>query len=82
LLSESERAELFDAFASTCEWISISFLWRPNLRDESDNHLVELAIAGNAACIVAANLRDLESGELAFPYLRITDPRSFLLDEG
>jgi hypothetical protein len=26
--------------------------WRPHLRDEGDNHLVELAIAGGAEAIV------------------------------
>lgn len=26
-------------------WTRIYFGWRPNLRDEADNHLVELAVA-------------------------------------
>jgi hypothetical protein len=30
--------------------------WRPNLRDEGDNHLVELAIAGGAEAIVTYNV--------------------------
>ena len=29
-------------------WVRVYYLWRPNLPDEADNHLVELAVAGNA----------------------------------
>jgi len=36
----------------------IYFLWRPNLRDEADNHLVELAVAGGAQAVVTRNKRD------------------------
>jgi len=35
-LSATERQEFFDSFLSLCEWVSISFLWRPNLPDEGD----------------------------------------------
>src|SRR6266513_5375089 len=44
-LSAAEREELFDIYLARCRWTRIYFLWRPNLRDESDNHLVELAVA-------------------------------------
>ena len=48
LIDRCERKQLVDAFLACCEWIAISFLWRPNLADEADNHPVELAVAGNA----------------------------------
>jgi predicted nucleic acid-binding protein len=32
--------------------------WRPNLPDEADNHLLELAVAAQADAIVTRNLRD------------------------
>jgi len=51
-LSAKERAELFDIYLARCRWTRIYFLWRPNLQDESDNHLVELAVAGGAQAIV------------------------------
>lgn len=54
------------------------YLWRPNLRDEADNHLVELAVAGAAEFVVTLNLRDLRSMELRFPALRIVTPEAFL----
>ncbi|MFN5612851.1 MAG: putative toxin-antitoxin system toxin component, PIN family, partial [Pseudanabaena sp.] len=45
-LTKQEILILLDAFMSVCQWIDIYYLWRPNLRDEADNHLIELAIAG------------------------------------
>ena len=61
-----------------CRWTRIYFGWRPNLRDEGDNHLVELAVAGGADCIVSHNQRDLRSNELTFPGLRIVTPAQLL----
>jgi len=53
-------------------------LWRPNLRDESDNHLVELAVAGGAQAIVARNKRDFRAAELAFEGLAVLAPAECL----
>ena len=78
----ADRAALLDAFLAACEWIDIAFLWRPNLPDESDNRLVELAIAGNAACIVTGDIRHLAAGELAFEGLRIALPGDWLKESG
>ncbi len=63
---------------SVCEWVRIYFLWRPNLPDEADNHLIELALAGGADIIVTHNVRDVRRGELSFPQLQILTPREFL----
>ena len=78
LLRPEERQVLFEAFLSVCEWVRVYFLWRPNLPDEGDNHLVELAIAGGADTIVTNNVRDVRRGELTFPNLRILTPSEFL----
>jgi len=77
-LSPGERDELLDVFLSCCEWTRVYYLWRPNLRDEADNYLVELAVAGAAECIVTYNLRDLSPMELRFPGLRVVTPEDFL----
>lgn len=77
-LTPRERDELLDAFLGTCAWVRISFRWRPNLADGSDNHLVELAVAGGVAAVVTNNVRDLRSGELAFPDIGIMTPAEFL----
>ena len=77
-LLPAERDDLLEAFVSVCEWVPISFLWRPNLPDEGDNHLLELGVAGMAESIVTGNTRDLRGGELKFPRLRIETPAGFL----
>jgi putative PIN family toxin of toxin-antitoxin system len=80
-LSLKERSELLDIFLATCRWTRIYFGWRPNLRDEGDNHLVELAMAGGASCIVTHNVRDLKNMELKFPGLAIATPAQLLAKE-
>jgi len=77
-LNRIERYELFEAFLSACEWVHVYFTWRPNLPDEADNHIVELAIAGGATMIVTNNVRDFNRGELRFPGLRVVTPRALL----
>jgi putative PIN family toxin of toxin-antitoxin system len=77
-LTPRERDTLLAAFLSAAEWIKVYFLWRPNLPDEADNHLIELALAGSAQSIVSHNLGDLQQGDLRFPSLRIQSPRQFL----
>ncbi len=75
-----EREDLLDALFSVSEWVKIHFLWRPNLRDESDNHLIELAVAGGAQVIVSANKRDLNFGELLFPSISVRTAGEFLAE--
>jgi len=77
-LSPAEQDQLLDIFLATCAWTRIYFAWRPNLLDEADNHLVELAVAGGARFIVTRNLRDVARMELTFPELRVVSPEDFL----
>lgn len=80
-LDERERSELLDIFLARCQWTRIYFGWRPNWRDEGDNHLIELAVAGGAAAIVTRNTRDLLANQLKFPDLRIVTPEALLREE-
>lgn len=77
-LSLDERNDLLDIFLSVCEWTRVYYIWRPNLPDEADNHLIELAVAGGADLIVTRNLRDFQRAELKFPPLRIVSPEDFM----
>ena len=77
-LDEQGRLALLEAFVVNCQWVRMYYAWRPNLRDEGDNHLIELAIAGGADVIVTRNLRDLPSRELKCPHLRVLLPEDFL----
>lgn len=55
----TERQRVLAALARRGRWVSVYFGWRPNLPDEGDNHLFELALAGNAAAIITHNVRDV-----------------------
>ncbi len=81
-LTVREREDLLDIFAAGCRWTRVYFAWRPNLRDEGDNHVVELAVAGAASAIVTRNVRDFTAGaELRFPDLAIVTPVQLLRGE-
>jgi putative PIN family toxin of toxin-antitoxin system len=77
-LSASERTDVFDGFLKQCRWVEVFYAWRPNLPDESDNHLIELAVAAQANVIVTRNLRDVGRGELKFPALKVLSPEQCL----
>jgi putative PIN family toxin of toxin-antitoxin system len=80
-LDSAERRALLEDFLSVAEWVEVYFGWRPNLPDESDNHLFELAVAGAAGAIVTRNVRDLRRGELRFPGLRVLTPQEWLKED-
>lgn len=77
-LTSAEISALLASFLSVSEWISIYYLWRPNLKDEADNHLIELAIAGNAQIIATQNIKDFRNSELLFPNLSILKPEEII----
>jgi putative PIN family toxin of toxin-antitoxin system len=77
-LSKSEIRELLNAYYNVCHWVPIYYLWRPNLRDENDNFLIELALAGNSNLIITNNVKNLLGAELVFEGLKILTPEVFL----
>ncbi len=77
-LTQDERNQLLDAFLSVCQWTKIYYIWRPNLKDEGDNHLVELAVASGAEFIVTRNLKDFRQAELMFSSFEICLPENLL----
>jgi putative PIN family toxin of toxin-antitoxin system len=77
-VSASDREFLLDALLACSDWLRIHFLWRPNLIDEADNHVLELAVAGGAEAVVTANARDFSRAELVFPDVVILTPGAFL----
>lgn len=78
LLDFQSRDELLNAFLSVCKWLPVYYLWRPNLPDEGDNHLIELALAGNADWIVTGNTKHFTQGELRLEGLSIQPPGKFI----
>ncbi|CAG1000642.1 hypothetical protein FLAV_02931 [Flavobacteriales bacterium] len=77
-LSHKEREMVFSALLKQARWVEIYFTWRPNLQDEGDNHLIELAVAGGAQAIISRNTRDLKNAELIFSDTRILTPKQCL----
>jgi len=73
-----EILTLLASFMSVSQWIHIYYLWRPNLKDEADNHLIELAIAGNARILATKNIKDFQNAELLFPELSILKPEEII----
>jgi predicted nucleic acid-binding protein len=80
-LTREERQELFYAFIAVCRLTEIYYLWRPNLRDEADNHLLELAVTAGAQAIVTYNRADFSGAELLFPELRIVMQADLLKED-
>ncbi|EKR25648.1 PIN domain protein [Leptospira interrogans serovar Bataviae str. L1111] len=58
---------------------TIYFGFRPNLRDEDDNHFVELTIACNADYLITSNVKDyLIDNDLKFQDLKVITPSDFM----
>ena len=77
-LNTQEREMFLNDFLSTCRWIKVHYRWRPNLRDEGDNHVIELALAGGAEMIVTWNRKDFRSGDLIMQGLKVVTPDDYL----
>lgn len=76
-LSEAEQNTLLDAYMSHCRWNEIYYTWRPNLKDEDDNFIVELTVASGAEYVITYNEKDFKARELSFAY-KIATPEAFL----
>ena len=77
-LSVAAIDHILDHLAATGRQQEIFFLWRPTLPDPSDDHVLELAVAGRCDAIVTYNRRDFRGAERFG--VRIVSPPEFLLD--
>ncbi len=77
-LNLQERYEVLDAVLSVAFWQRIYFIWRPNLIDEGDNHLIDLAIASQANYLITYNLKDFRQSDLHFDSLTVCLPDTIL----
>jgi putative PIN family toxin of toxin-antitoxin system len=57
-LSEQQVHTFVDAVMAMAEPVKIHFLWRPQLRDPSDEMVLEAAVNGRADLLVTFNERD------------------------
>ena len=79
-LSSGEQEQLVDALLSVSTWNEIYYMWRLNLRDESDNFLIELAVASGASHIVTYNIKDFNTSELRFSH-KVMTPEQFMKEK-
>jgi predicted nucleic acid-binding protein len=54
--------------------IDVRYLWRPNLHDEGDNFILEIAVAAWPCTIVTHNITDFQRAELRFPHIVLITP--------
>ncbi len=64
--------------AYTGKTFEIYFLFRPNLKDEKDNMVVELALTSQSDYIITSNTRDFKNAQLKFDQLKIITPSEFV----
>jgi putative PIN family toxin of toxin-antitoxin system len=63
LLSEQEIDDIIDYICAEAEHHQIHFLWRPFLKDASDDMVLELAVGAGCEYIVTFNLDDFQGIE-------------------
>lgn len=70
---------VLDLLLAIGKWQKIYYRFRPNLKDEADNMLVELAVASGAKFIITSNIKDFTiRSDLNFDDLKIVTPVQFI----
>lgn len=62
-LTESDIEDIIDYICAIGNHRQVHFLWRPSLKDPSDDFILELAVESESNYIVTHNLRDFEGVE-------------------
>lgn len=70
------------AYVGIADEVSVQYLWRPNLPDEDDNFVMEIAIAASPCTIVTHNVRDFLRGERMFAGIQVARPSEILKTRG
>lgn len=78
-LDESSIELILQFIATVGRPTDISFSWRPNLKDEADNMVVELALASRSEYLVTSNIRDFTQGaDLKNDDIEVVTPKHFM----
>ena len=75
-LSDRAVEDVLDGFCRCGEGRKIHFLWRPQLSDPKDDHVLELAVAAGGLDIVTYNIKDFTQASLFG--IRIVKPSKLL----
>ena len=73
-LSEQEVRTFVDAVIAIAEPVKIHYLWRPQLRDPSDEMVLETAVNGRANLLTTFNVRDYGTAPARFG-IEVMTPR-------
>jgi putative PIN family toxin of toxin-antitoxin system len=76
-LSIEETNAVLDGFAAVAEPVWLKFLWRPRLRDQSDEMVLETAVNGSADRLVTFDLQHLKTAAAEFGILALTPPQAW-----
>lgn len=71
-MSETDVQGSLDTLAAAAEPVEISFRWRPQLRDPSDEMMLEAAVNGHAVAIITHNVTDFDPVSLRFGVRTLT----------
>ncbi len=77
-LAWSEIELVLAHLVSSAMEVNVRYLWRPNLVDEADNFILEIAVAAWPCTIVTHNLKDFKNAQLRFPQIDIITPGQLL----
>lgn len=77
-LARAEIELVLAHLVATAREIEVRYLWRPNLKDEGDNFVMEIAVAAWPCTIVTHNLKDFVRAEMRFPQIAVCTPSQLL----
>lgn len=78
-LTHRDVEAIVDYLCENADRRPIYFLWRPFLRDPSDEMVLEVAVGGEAELIVTHNVKDFAGVEERFG-IRVVRPGAFLAE--
>jgi uncharacterized protein len=80
IYKQEELEKILIGLVNVAEEVNPRFLWRPNLKDEKDNFLIEIAATSQPCTIITHNVKDLLQGELLFPSIFVKRPQDVILE--
>lgn len=74
----SEVERVLARLVADADEVKVRYLWRPNLPDEGDNFIIEIAVAAAPCTIVTHNIKDFRRSELGFAGVALCTPGTLL----
>jgi putative PIN family toxin of toxin-antitoxin system len=78
IYTQKDIEKILIGLVNVAEEVNPHFLWRPNLKDEKDNFLIEVAVTSQPCTIITHNIKDLLQGELLFPAIFVKQPQEVI----